>query len=123
MHCSLPSDARQKPRLRERRSEPRSPIQASIRISPGDAVIGANGTTRDVSNAGVYFYTDVPLTVGQVVDLKIFPQNVELLFACNGTVVRVDNRSIAASHHARGVGLRVNSISLCASAESSVSSS
>jgi PilZ domain-containing protein len=117
MHGCPPNDGERKSSLRERRSEPRSPIQASLLLSAGDAVIGATGTTRDVSKAGVYFYTDAPLTVGQVVDLKIRPQNVELPFACNGTIVRVDNGNSAASHHARGVSVRVNSICLCGSAE------
>ncbi|HEX4922161.1 MAG TPA: PilZ domain-containing protein, partial [Candidatus Bathyarchaeia archaeon] len=104
MHSSIP----------ERRSEPRSPVQFRILVFAGDPVVEAKGITRDVSQRGVFFYTELPVAIGQVVEFRILMPGQGGTSAgalCSGTVIRVERGSRDAVH-APGVALQINSIQL-----------
>jgi hypothetical protein len=98
----------------ERRNEPRSRNQVPILVFAGDPVVEVKAITRDVSQRGVFVYTELPVTIGQLVEFRI-PMPGEggtsARVLCNGTVLRVETGSRDAVH-ARGVALQINSIHL-----------
>lgn len=72
-----------------RRKEERVPADLALKLE------GGQGRVRNVSASGIYFLTDVPLTEGQPVDLKLefrdFPSG-PLEVTCIGRVVRVEQQ-------------------------------
>ena len=79
----------------ERRRAPRFPIPLPLRI-PGSGAGRVFGVTRDVSSAGVYFYTESDeWQEGSRIEFIVnFPPQVSGETAttlCGGTVVRTEN--------------------------------
>jgi hypothetical protein len=52
--------------LKERRTEPRQPVQLALRLQEG-----GRGTTRNVSSSGMYFETDGEPRLGDLIKLEI----------------------------------------------------
>ncbi len=76
----------------ERRTRPRSRTQLPI-VLCASTTPEPRGITRDVSQSGVFFYTDSAMDLGQSVTFKILmpsPGQVSTRALCNGTVVRVE---------------------------------
>lgn len=97
----------------EKRSRPRLLMQFPVIIS-GSTTPNARGITRDVSQTGVFFYTESPMTLGQVVDFKMLlplATHVNTRAACKGTVVRVESGNPAAPQRC-GVAVQITSIEL-----------
>lgn len=71
------------------RKEERVPTELPLKLEGGE------GTVRNVSASGIYFLTDVPLTEGQPVDLKLefrdFPSG-PLEVTCIARVVRIEQQ-------------------------------
>lgn len=83
-------------RSRESRSEPRLPVQLPVRLKLPNADQEIVCSTRDISDRGVFVYTDRPLPrhsrIQFIVNLKsslLAQEGVEVL--CSGTVVRVES--------------------------------
>lgn len=71
------------------RKEERVPTELALRLEGGE------GTVRNVSASGIYFLTDVPLSVGQPVELILeftdFPSGL-LEVTCIARVVRIEHQ-------------------------------
>ncbi len=97
----------------ERRSKPRYRLQFPVVISgenPGEE----KGITRDVSESGVYFYTDSLLAIGQAVQFRmLMPMQggTSARAFCQGTVVRVETPNLAAAQTS-GVAVHMTSVQL-----------
>jgi len=79
-----------------RRKLPRFKMELPLEIVAGDCFGGNTGTTRDVSAVGVYFFTQVKIQSGDVVDLIMtFPPEITLAKSlrvrCTSKVVRVES--------------------------------
>ncbi len=96
----------------ERRDKPRYRLQFPLVLLDRNAG-ETKGITRDVSEFGVYFFTDSPLAVGQMVKFKMLrPVNGTTARAlCNGTVVRIESSNQPASE-TRGVAVHMTSAQL-----------
>jgi hypothetical protein len=74
--------------LRERRSTPRFKGNLPLEVGKG------RGMTRDFSAQGVYFETDQPLSVGEVIQFAIPIEHSDLAhpfhIRCQGEVLRVE---------------------------------
>lgn len=95
----------------EKRTRPRSRIQLPI-VLCGSTTPETKGITRDVSQAGVFFYTESPMTLGQAVTFKILmpsPGQASMRALCNGTVVRVETEEGADTC---GVAVDITSLKL-----------
>ncbi len=91
----------------QRRDHPRSQFELPVVFSGENE---PRGITRDVSQGGVYFYTDAPMSLGQLLEFKVLMPggsgNVRAL--CNGRVVRVEAGS--STVHAYGVAVRISNL-------------
>lgn len=83
-------------RSRDRRLEPRVPVQLPVRLKLPNTDQEIVCSTRDISHRGVFVYTDRPLPqhsrIQFVVNLKsslVAEDGVQVL--CSGTVVRVES--------------------------------
>ncbi len=98
----------------ERRSKPRSRVHFPVLISEQENHDKATGVTRDISQDGVYFYTESPLVTGQVVEFKMLmplPGGTTARAFCNGTVLRIESANRAAVQ-AHGVAVHMISVKL-----------
>ncbi|MGI9102858.1 MAG: PilZ domain-containing protein [Terriglobales bacterium] len=95
----------------DRRSNPRSQFQLPVIFS---VPTEAKGITRDVSQGGMYFYTDAPLSIGQAVEFKVlmpFSAGKSTRALCKGTVVRIEAGARAAMD-SLGVAVHITTIEL-----------
>jgi hypothetical protein len=89
-------------------------MQYPILVSAGDSVVETKGMTRDVSQRGAFFYTEAPVTIGQVVEFKLLIRGEDRMDAhalCKGTVIRVELGSRDAVQ-GNGVAVQIHSIEL-----------
>ena len=97
----------------ERRSKRRVRVNFPVLIS-GTTVPEARGITRDASQTGVFFYTQLPLKSGQVVEFKMLMPAADASSTravCRGTIVRVETQS-QASEFPCGVAVAITSLKL-----------
>ncbi len=95
----------------ERRTRPRSRIQLPI-VLCASTTPEPRGITRDVSQAGVFFYTDSAVNLGQSVTFKVLmpsPGQASTRALCNGIVVRVEPEEAAGKF---GVAVFITSLKL-----------
>ena len=98
----------------ERRIRPRSRIQFPIVLFADGSADEAPGITRDISQTGVFFYTEYPLALGQVIDFKVLlpvPGRGSTRAMCRGTVVRVETSMMPATSD-RGVAVAITKLKM-----------
>lgn len=84
--------------IQNRRKLPRFKMELPLEVGAGDRFGGNTGTTRDVSAVGVYFFTQVKIQSGDVVDLVMtLPPEITLAKSlrvrCTSKIVRVEPSS------------------------------
>lgn len=96
------------PRTPQRR-EPRIPFNAPATVTTGEHSLAAS--TKDISARGLFFFTDVPLSVGGGIDIVLMlPEELRLPFSgmvcAHGQVVRIE-RSGGQQY---GIGVKIGRI-------------
>jgi hypothetical protein len=97
----------------EARTGKRFPLELPIKIHKGEASGDAQGTTGNLSAAGVYIRADASLDVGSPVEFEItLPPDVtggqeNVVIQCKGRVVRTDPSG--ANDEGRGVACVIDS--------------
>ncbi len=90
----------------DRRNNPRSAFELPVVFSTGE---NPQAITRDVSQGGVYFYTDTPLAIGQTLEFKVLMPGPQTRALCKGTVLRLDQdtgmRKTGVAVHLTGIRL------------------
>ena len=79
---------------KERRDRQRIPFQAPATVAAGQQSVAAS--TKDISDRGLFFFTDIRLEVGSEIDIVVtLPEGVGFpiggMVCCHGRVVRSDS--------------------------------
>lgn len=79
--------------FKERRGQLRIPFKAAATVSAGQHTLAAS--TKDISNHGVFLFTDMRFKVGSEIDIMValpveFAFPASGMICCHGRVVRVD---------------------------------
>ncbi len=99
----MPDDTRD-----ERRQQPRVPLDARATIALAEERIAAS--TKDISERGLFFFTDAHIEVGSNIDILLMvPEEAGLpingMVCCHGRVVRV-----APSGGRYGMGMEIDGV-------------